>query len=254
LATGETKIQLCGRLIVRIDGVRVEDELPGAQGKLLFGFLALNRGRFVPRDELVDAIWGERLPNAPESALRALLSRTRAAIGAERLEGKTDLTLVLGPGTELDVETASEAIHTADSAVSQEEWRRAWVAAHIAVNTARRRFMAGHEADWIDEQRRAMEEMHVRGLEALAAAGVGLGGSELDLAERAARQLVKVAPFRESGYRLLMETLAAKGNVAESLLVYDTLREKLREELGIAPSSSLQDLHGVLVKRAGAAS
>jgi DNA-binding SARP family transcriptional activator len=217
---------------------------------MLFGFLALNRARFVSRDELVEAIWGERLPSAPETALRALLSKLRSSIGAERLEGKTDLRLVLGNDVVIDVETAAEAIHNADAAVSQGDWRRAWVASHIAVNTARRSFMAGHDAPWIDEQRREMEEIHAGGLEALAAAGVGLGGPELDLAERAARQLVKVAPFRESGHRLLMEALAGEGNVAEALLVYDRLRDRLREELGIVPSPSLQDLHSELVGRA----
>jgi len=238
-------------LVVRIDGDRVEETLPGAQGRLLLGFLALNRARFVGRDELVEAIWGERLPSAPETALRALLSKLRAALGAERLEGKTDLRLVLPSGAQIDVETASEAIHNADAAVAQRDWRRAWVASHIAVNVARRQFLAGHEATWIDEQRREMEDVHAAGLEALAAAGVGLGGPELDLAERAARQLIKVAPFRESGHRLLMETLAAEGNVAEALLAYEALRTRLREELGIAPSSSLQELHSELLKRAG---
>lgn len=237
--------------MVRIDGDRVEETLPGAQGRLLLGFLALNRARFVGRDELVEAIWGERLPSAPETALRALLSKLRAALGAERLEGKTDLRLVLPSGAQIDVETASEAIHNADAAVAQRDWRRAWVASHIAVNVARRQFLAGHEATWIDEKRREMEEVHAAGLEALAAAGVGLGGPELDLAERAARQLIKVAPFRESGHRLLMETLAAEGNVAEALLAYEALRTRLREELGIAPSSSLQELHSELLKRAG---
>jgi DNA-binding SARP family transcriptional activator len=248
----ETQIQLCGRLVVRVDGERVEDSLPGAQGRMLFGFLALNRSRFVPRDELIDAIWGERLPSAPETALRALLSKLRSALGAERLEGKADLRLVLPGDVAIDVERAAEAIHGADTAVAQREWRRAWVTSHIAVNIARRRFMAGHEAYWIDEKRHLMEDVHAAGLEALAAAGVGLGGPELDLAERAARQLIKVAPFRESGHRLLMQTLAAEGNVAEALLAYDRLRERLREELGIAPSSSLQELHSDLVKRAGA--
>jgi DNA-binding SARP family transcriptional activator len=252
LADDRTQIQLCGRLIVRLDGERVEEALPGTQGKRLFGYLALNRARFVSRDELVEAIWGERLPSAPETALRALLSKLRSTLGTRRLEGKTDLRLVLAPDAVVDVERASEAIHDADAAVAQSEWRRAWVTSHIAVNIARRTFLAGHDAHWIDEQRREMEDVHARGLEALAAAGVGLGGPELDLAERAARQLIKVAPFRESGHRLLMQTLAAEGNVAEALLAYDRLRERLREELGIAPSSSLQELHAELLR--GAAS
>jgi DNA-binding SARP family transcriptional activator len=249
LNTGETKIQLCGRLIVRLEGRRVEDELPGAQGRMLFGFLALHRSRFVSREELMEAVWEERLPSAPETALRALLSKARSTLGADRLEGKGDLRLALPTTTSIDVETASEAIHDADSAVSQGRWRRAWATSHIAVNIARREFLAGLEAAWIDEQRRQMDELHERGLETLAAAGLGIGGPELDLAERAARSLVAAAPFRESGHRLLIEILAAKGNLAESLLVYESLRQRLRDELGTSPSAELQDLHAELLRR-----
>jgi SARP family transcriptional regulator, regulator of embCAB operon len=252
LVAEETNIQLCGRLIVRLDGRRVEDELPGGQGRMLFGFLALHRSRFVSREKLVEALWGERLPSAPETALRALLSKSRTALGANRLEGKGDLRLVLPATASIDIETASEAIHDADAAVSQGKWRRAWVASHIAVNIARRQFLAGLEARWIDEQRRQMDELHERGLESLAAAGLGIGGPELDLAERAARSLVGAAPFRESGHRLLIEILAAKGNIAESLLAYESLRQRVRKELGSSPSAELQDLHTELLRRSGA--
>jgi SARP family transcriptional regulator, regulator of embCAB operon len=252
VAAAETNIQLCGRLIVRLDGRRVEGQLPGAQGRMLFGFLTLHRSRFVSREQLIEAVWGERLPGAPETALRALLSKSRGVLGGGRLEGKGDLRLVLPATASIDVEAASEAIHDADSAVSQGRWRRAWVASHIAINIARRQFLAGLEAPWIDEQRRQMDELHQRGLEALAAAGLGIGGPELDLAERAVRSLVAVAPFRESGHRLLIEILAAKGNVAESLLVYESLRQRLREELGTSPGAELQDLHAELLRRSDA--
>jgi DNA-binding SARP family transcriptional activator len=248
----KTNIQLCGRLIIRLDGRRVEDELPGAQGRMLFGFLALNRSRFVSREQLVEAVWDGRPPAAPETALRALLSKSRGALGANRLEGKADIRLMLPATASIDVETAAEATHDADSAVSQGRWRRAWVASHIAVNIARRPFLAGLEARWIDERRRQMDELHERGLETLAAAGLGIGGPELDLAERAARSLVSAAPFRESGHRLLVEILAAKGNIAESILVYESLRQLLREELGTAPSAELQDLHAELLRRSTA--
>ena len=56
-----------------------------------------------------------------------------------------------------------------------------------------------------------------RSLECYAAACLGLGGTELAGAERAARQLVRTAPLRESGCGLLMEALEAQGNVAEAL-------------------------------------
>ena len=58
---------------------------------------------------------------------------------------------------------------------------------------------------------------------------------------------IRQAPFRESGYRYLMEALAARGNAAEALNVYETLRTLLREELGATPSPATQDLHRALL-------
>ena len=40
-----------------------------------------------------------------------------------------------------------------------------------------------------------------------------------------------------------MEALERSGNVAEALRVYDRLRVTLREELGIPPSSAVQDVY-----------
>jgi hypothetical protein len=52
-----TRIQLCGRFVARIEGRRIEHELPSRQGRLLFAFLTLHRERPVRRDELVEALW-----------------------------------------------------------------------------------------------------------------------------------------------------------------------------------------------------
>jgi pentatricopeptide repeat protein len=88
-----------------------------------------------------------------------------------------------------------------------------------------------------------LEEVRLRGLECFAAAGLGLGGPALAQAEERARMLTELAPYRETAHGILMEALAARGNVAEALRAYERLRRRLREELGIAPSPALQALH-----------
>jgi SARP family transcriptional regulator, regulator of embCAB operon len=110
-----------------------------------------------------------------------------------------------------------------------------------------REFLVGLDAPWIDENRRLLADMRLRALECVAAAGLGLGGPELASAERSGRALIEAAPFRESGYRFLMEALAARDNVAEALVVYDELRRLLRDELGIAPSNGTLELHRRLI-------
>lgn len=44
-----------------------------------------------------------------------------------------------------------------------------------------------------------------------------------------------------------MGALAARGNAAEALRVYEGLRELLRDELGAAPSGETQELHRSLL-------
>jgi SARP family transcriptional regulator, regulator of embCAB operon len=245
-----TRIQLCGLLVVELRGSRVDGSLPSRQGRLLFAYLALNRGRAVTRDELIEALWPQAIPTAAPAALTVLLSKLRATVGPEVLRGRGDVTLSLPDAARVDVEDAFAGLHEAESAVALGEWRRAWGPALRAQFVAGRRLLPEHEAPWIDEWRRRLDDVLDHSLEAYAAACLGIGGTELAGAERSARRLVARAPLRESGYRLLMDTLAAQGNIGEAMRVYDTARTTLREELGLAPGPAIQEAHARLLNQA----
>ena len=126
-----------------------------------------------------------------------------------------------------------------------------WAKAGMTVPPRARPFLTGLEAPWIDEWRRRLEEVRLRGLECFAAASLGLGGPALAQAEERARMLTELSPYRETGHRLLMEALARRGNVAEALRAYERLRVLLREELGIVPSPAVQGVHRRLLQGAG---
>jgi DNA-binding SARP family transcriptional activator len=239
----KARIQLCGRFIADIDGSRIEDVLPGRIGRVLFAYLVLNRGRPLPRDKLLMAGWGEDAPAEAGNALSVQLSKLRHGLGAGHLQGRTEIGLLLPPATFVDVEAALEGAHRAESSIAEGRWAHAWGPAGIAYHVATRPFLIGLEAAWIDEWRRRLEEVRLRGLECFAAASLGLGGPALAQAEERARMLTELAPYRETGHRLLMEALARRGNVAEALLAYDRLRVLLREELGIAPGPTVQGVH-----------
>jgi DNA-binding SARP family transcriptional activator len=79
-------------------------------------------------------------------------------------------------------------------------------------------------------------------------AGAGQVERREQLAVRASRQLVGLAPLRESGYQVLMRALASQGNVAEALGVHARLRDILRDELGISPCAATQDVYDHLLR------
>jgi SARP family transcriptional regulator, regulator of embCAB operon len=246
-----TRIQLCGRITVELERRRLEADLPGRQGRLLFVYLVLARARTSSRDELAAAIWPEEAPARADSNLRVVLSRLRRVLGPEALSGRSDVRLVLPRDAWVDVEVAALKIHEAEAAVHAQDWSRALPAATIAYAISGRGFVSGEEAPWVVEQRHWLEDVHLRALECDAAASLGVGGSEQAAAERDARRLIRLAPYRESGYRLLMRTLSDRGNSGEALVVYEQLRTLLRDELGATPSPATQALHRRLLSETG---
>jgi DNA-binding SARP family transcriptional activator len=244
---GGTRIQLCGRLVVRLEGKRFEGSLPGAKGRLLFGYLVLNRARRLSRDELLIAVYGDDVSPEQSPSLSVLLSKLRAVVGPEVLAGRAEIELVVPRDTFVDVEAAFEGIHRAESHAAQGEWAEAWGPAGVAYHVASRPLLQGHDLPWLDEWRRRLDDVRLRGLECFAAARLELGGPTLTQAEVCARRLIELAPYRETGHRILMEALERRGNVAEALIAYGHLRELLRDDLGVEPSTTLQRVYGRLL-------
>jgi pentatricopeptide repeat protein len=244
------RIQVCGRLVLELDGARLEGRLPGRQGRLVVVYLATNRHRAVGRAQLVDALWPHMGPADPEAALTVVISKVRAALGHGAIEGRSDLRLAL-PDAWVDLEAADEAIHRAEAAVSRGDWAAAWAPARVALGVAERGFLPDHDAEWVVERRLMLEEVRLRALGCVGRAGLGLDGLELTAAERAGRALVRLSPYRETGHRILMEALTKQGDIAEALRVYEELRVRLREKLGSTPSRETQDLHRRLLRDEG---
>lgn len=239
------RIHLCGTFVVERDGQRLDRDLPGKQGQLLVAYLTCNRHRPVRRAELIDAIWPDP-PAAPDSALNALVSKARRVLGSSAIDGRSTLQLRLDDAW-IDVEAAIDGVHRAESAVAVGDWSRAWGPSLVALFTAQREFLPEHDTPWVDQERGRLAEIHLRALEAYVTSCVGIGGTELVAGVRAGRELVRLAPLRESGHQLLMRALASQGNVAEALRVYSDLCTILRDELGVSPCAATRAIHDQLL-------
>jgi DNA-binding SARP family transcriptional activator len=228
-------IELCGEVRLEVDGRRRERELPGRLGRILLGFLVLNRHRPVTRDELIDALWPSGAPEEARGTLSTLLSGLRRTLGPDIVTGRGELRLALPDETWVDVETAIADVRAARTA-SSATW------AESALDVLERVLLPGFDAPWVDDRRRELDEERLTALELVAR-----NTADPHRALAASRRLVALAPFRESGYALLMAAQEAQGNVAEALQTFERLRTTMRDELGTTPSPDLRAAHARLL-------
>jgi DNA-binding SARP family transcriptional activator len=248
------RIYLSGRMTLE-SGAKLlgPSEFPGQQGRAAFALLVGDRRGPIARAELAEAIWPATPPRAWPAALASIVSKLRALLARADLDGARMLTyeggcyeLRLPPDTWIDHQAAEDAIHVAESALKAGDPAAAYGPSAVAHHIARRSFLPGEEGAWFERRREKLAGILTRALECRSE--VYLWNREHSLAVEAARELVGLQPFRESGYRLLMRAHMAAGNTAEALRVYDQCRTLIADELGVPPSPQTQAIHESVIR------
>ncbi len=240
-------VKLAGRVRIQADGLAAGSEI-GRLGRLALAYLIWERHRPVGRDELAEVLWGEDLPRSWGQLLRGIVSKIRANLAAAGLDPAEALTTASGAyqlhlpaGATVDVEEAAAAVEAAATAPPQQ----AFELASAAVAVASGQFLPGASGAWVERRQAELRELHLRALEALAAAA-GAGG-QWAAAVAAAEEAVGIEAFRESAYLLLMAGHAGAGNRGEALRAYERCRRTLAEELGVGPSQATQAAYVALL-------
>ena len=248
------RIYLSGHMMLETEtGLAQSKDFPGRQGREAFAYLAINRTRPVTRAELADALWGDRPPDSWGTSLSAIVSKLRTLLSRSGLNGSEALvtddrchSLHLPSGTWVDHEVALDAVHEAETALAAGEPARAYGPSAVAHHITRRPFLPGAEGTWIAHRREMLANVQIRSLECRAT--VYLWNGEHTLAVEAAREMITMRPFRESGYRLLMRGHAAAGNSAEALQVYEQCRSFIADELGVPPSQQTKEVYAEVLE------
>jgi len=241
------RIYLTGGLSVASPEALIRAErFPRRQGRLAFAYLVSNRSRQTTRDDLVDLLWPQHTPRAFDAALSALVSKLRSVLAGAGLS-RYALTaadrcyqLHLPADSWIDTEAAIEAVHTSEAALRSGSHKSAYGPAVVACAILRRRFLPGDDGSWIDEIRQSLLAVRLRALDCLAE--IHSWNLEPPLALRAAEEAVSLEPYRDAGYRRLMQIHKLAGNPAEALRVYQRLSRLLAIELGMRPAPETQAL------------
>ncbi|MEV6281662.1 BTAD domain-containing putative transcriptional regulator [Kribbella sp. NPDC051770] len=231
------EVQLLGGVSVRLDGRSVE--LGGDRLRSLLAILALTAGESVPTPLLVERIWGEAPPANAAPSLHTLVTRLRRAVGADLVTtGPTGYSLRVEP-EQVDVLRFGRLLRTAAQSIERSQ-ERAAIDAALALWTGRP--FNGVRSDWLESiELPRLEEQYLAAVErrfdlrSLDRSSQNRGEELSEL-----RRLTAAYPLRESLWARFLRLLARSGRTAEALELYDEMRGRIADELGVDPGAELR--------------
>lgn len=240
------RVYVAGTIALRgADGAAVgERDLAGRQGRRVFVRLAAIHAP-VLHEDLADDLWGPEWPGAWDVALRALVSKLRAAlirVGAPGalVAGGGTYALHLPRGTWLDLDAAAASVHEAEGALRGGDLPGAagWALGARAIAT--RPVLPGEDGEWLEAIRRRQADVRLRALAVLAETWIARG--DAGLAARDAAEAVELDPYHEPSHRLLIRAHLAAGDHGAAARAGGACRRLFRDELGVEPSAETMAL------------
>ena len=224
-----------------------EVSLGGPKPRALLAVLLLHANEVVPADRLIDELWGEDSPERAAAALRVNVSRLRKAL-------PQDVLTTRSPGYVVRVEPGALDLNRFERLVDE---GRSLLARGLAADASKRlrdalSLWRGEAlADFAYESfaRAAiarLEEIRLAAVELRIDTDLALGRHDGLVAELEA--LVAEHPLRERLRMYLMRALYGSGRQAEALDAYQNARRVLVDELGIEPSTELQEVERAILR------
>jgi DNA-binding SARP family transcriptional activator len=220
------RVHVLGELELEVDGAPLVPP-PSRRARALLGFMALHPGPH-PRSALAARFWPDVVDESARTSLRGALSAIRRSLGPAADAHLVATREAAGLGGELRTDAGAFAALVAEGRDAE------------ALELCRGDLLAGLDEDWLLAARDEHREAQTAALARLAAAAEA--GGDLEAALRHTRARIAVDPLSEEAHRDLMTRLAATGDRAAALAVYNRLADRLRTELRVAPSAATREL------------
>ncbi|HUR09597.1 MAG TPA: BTAD domain-containing putative transcriptional regulator [Nonomuraea sp.] len=223
-------------------------DIGGVRLRMLLARLALAAGRPVSADSLIDDLWGEEPPSGAAGALQGLVSRLRKA-----LRGAGTVDLAAG-GYRLSVRAQDVDALRFEELAGQGRRELAAGRPEAAASTLGAALALWRGAALADVLEASFARVHATRLnDVRAAAAEDRFDAELRLGRHADVLIDLEAagaehPLSERLVALRMRALSAAGRQSEALAVYEEMRARLSDELGIDPSAELRETHLALLR------
>jgi DNA-binding SARP family transcriptional activator/tetratricopeptide (TPR) repeat protein len=217
------RARLLGALEVELNGAVIDSPV-SQRPWALFAYLAL-AARPVARSELASRFWPDVLDQSARASLRSALWMLRRQVGDVLEVTGARVGVAEGPAVWIDVREFERMARSDPSG---------------ALELCRGELLEGLEDDWAVAARDRHRDRMIELLEQLASQAEALGESRQAI--EFSRRQVERDRFDEQAHRRLIERLDRAGDRAGAMRAYRSLAERLRRELGVAPSRQTREL------------
>ncbi|MEB8338063.1 AfsR/SARP family transcriptional regulator [Streptomyces endophyticus] len=220
--------------------------------------LALRPGRLVSREQVLDAVWGDRPPGSGHKVLPSYVYELRrsldaSGVGPEQsaIRGERGGYRFAAEGARLDVMDLAELVEGARRTREAGDTAAAERQLADALDLFDGEPLAGLPGPYAASERQRLLQRrrtaHLEWLDCLIR--LGRCTQALD----ALASLPASDPYDESLPALRMRALYGCGRQAEALSEYEELRIRLRDELGVDPGEDLRRVHEAVLRHDDAA-
>jgi DNA-binding SARP family transcriptional activator len=213
--------------------------LGSPQQRAVLTMLLLARGRQVSRGRLIDGLWEGDVPGAAASTIRTYVSRLRRRVNS--IESAGDGYVLRLDSAGLDLDEFEQRLSEARAARDRHDTARGARLLRDALGLWRGAALAGIPGPYASSRRVLLTELQLAATEEKLAADIALGEHATAIAEL--RALLAEYPFRERLAEQLMLALYKSGRQAEALCVFDSMRHRLSDDVGVDPGPSLKTMH-----------
>jgi predicted ATPase/DNA-binding SARP family transcriptional activator len=207
----------------------------GEKPRRLLGMLILHRNAMVSTDQLLQAIWGDDLPESGTATLQSYVSRLRRVLPPpiELISEPPGYRLAVGRAM-TDVDRFEDALATGMDQLDSDP-----TAALACLDDALAEWRGDALAEFSDEswargEAVRLQELRLHASEARLTALLALGMDEAAASD--AESLTVDHPWRERPWRALLLALHHMGRQGDALRKANEYRERLRDDLGLDPS------------------
>lgn len=220
----------------------------------LFTVLAMNAGRVVSREDLIDAVWGASPPVTVESSVYTYVARLRRSLEPDRpLRAPSGLLVNHGSGyslqiprSDVDAHTFGEHLTRAANLHSRANYRAALVEVDAALGMWKGPPLDGAVGPFAEATRLQLNEQRFTARQDRAEYLLALGRHAEAIRELS--DLVRWQPLQERLRRLRMLAFYRTGRRADALAEFREIRRLLVAELGVEPSEDLQRCHEQILR------